>query len=43
MESIQYKACLAITGTIRGTSKEKTYQELVATTSLLIQKTVSVL
>ena len=26
--SIQYNACLAITGTIRGTSKEKLYQEI---------------
>ena len=28
LESIQYNACLAITGTIRGTSKEKLYQEI---------------
>ena len=28
LESIQYHACLAITGAIRGTSKEKLYQEL---------------
>ena len=28
LESIQYNACLAITGTIRGTSTEKMYQEL---------------
>ena len=28
LESIQYNACLAITSTIRGTSKEKLYQEL---------------
>ena len=28
LESIQYNACLAITGAIRGTSKEKFYQEL---------------
>ena len=28
MESIQYNAALAITGAIRGTSKEKLYQEL---------------
>ena len=28
LESIQYNACLAITGGIRGTSKEKLYQEL---------------
>ena len=28
LESIQYNACLAITGAIRGTSKEKRYQEL---------------
>ena len=28
LESIQYNACLAITGAIRGTSKEKLYQEL---------------
>ena len=27
-ESIQYNACLTITGAIRGTSKEKIYQEL---------------
>ena len=26
MESIQYNACLAITGAIRGTSREKIYQ-----------------
>ena len=28
LESIQYNASLAITGAIRGTSKEKLYQEL---------------
>ena len=28
LESIQYSACLAITGAIRGTSREKLYQEL---------------
>ena len=28
IESAQYNAALAITGTIRGTSKEKLYQEL---------------
>ena len=28
LESIQYRSCLAITGTMRGTSREKTYQEL---------------
>ena len=28
IESIQYNAVVAITGTIRGTSKEKLYQEL---------------
>ena len=28
IESIQYNACLAVTGTIRGTSKEKLYQKL---------------
>ena len=28
LESIQYNACLAITGAIRGASKEKIYQEL---------------
>ena len=28
LESIQYNACLAITGAIPGTSKEKLYQEL---------------
>ena len=28
LQSIQYNACLAITGAIRGTSKEKLYQEL---------------
>ena len=28
LESIQYNACLAITGAIRGTSKEKLYEEL---------------
>ena len=27
MESIQYNACLAITGAIRGTLREKIYQE----------------
>ena len=28
LESIQYNAYLAITGAVRGTSKEKLYQEL---------------
>ena len=28
LESIQYNACLALTGAIRGSSKEKIYQEL---------------
>ena len=28
LESIQYNACLAITGAIRGMSREKLYQEL---------------
>ena len=28
IESIQYNAALAITGTIRGSSREKLYQEL---------------
>ena len=28
LEFIQYNACLAITGTIRGTSKENLYQEI---------------
>ena len=28
IESVQYKACLAITGAIQGTSQEKLYQEL---------------
>ena len=28
MESVQYNAALAITGTVRGTSREKLYQEL---------------
>ena len=28
LESIQYNACLAIVGAIRGTSKEKLYQEI---------------
>ena len=28
MQSIQYKAALAITGSMRGTSREKLYQEL---------------
>ena len=28
LESIQYNACLTITGAIRGTSKENLYQEL---------------
>ena len=28
LESIQYNACLAITGAIRGLSREKLYQEL---------------
>ena len=27
LECIQYNACLAITGTIRGASREKLYQE----------------
>ena len=32
METIQYKAALAITGAIRGSSREKIYQELVLET-----------
>ena len=28
IESIQYNACLAITGTTKGSSREKNYQEL---------------
>ena len=28
LESVQYKAALAITGTIQGSSREKLYQEL---------------
>ena len=28
LESVQYNPCLALTGAIRGTSKEKLYQEL---------------
>ena len=28
IESVQYNACLAITGAIRGTSKKKLYDEL---------------
>ena len=28
IEKLQYKACLAITGAIQGTSKEKLYEEL---------------
>ena len=28
IESVQYNAALAITGTVRGTSREKLYQEL---------------
>ena len=28
IESVQYNACLAITGAMRGTSKEKLYDEL---------------
>ena len=28
IESVQYKACLAVTGAIRGTLQEKPHQEL---------------
>ena len=28
LESVQYRACLATTGAIRGTSREKIYQEV---------------
>ena len=28
LESVQYRACLAITGAIRGTSREKIYQDV---------------
>ena len=28
LDSIQYNVCLAITGALRGTSKEKIYKEL---------------
>ena len=37
LESIQYNACLAITGTIRGTSKEKLYQEIGLETLQLLR------
>ena len=40
MESIQYNTCLAITGAIRGMSKEKIYQELDLE-PLQLQKTLS--
>ena len=39
IESVQYKAALAITGAIQGTSREKIYQEL-ALESLKIKKMV---
>ena len=44
MESIQYNACLAITGAIRGTSREKNLPRIrpgVPPTSSLVQKTLS--
>ena len=44
MESIQYNACLAITGAIRGTSREKNLRRIrpgVPPTSSLVQKTLS--
>ena len=40
LESIQHNACLAVTGTIRGTSKEKLYCRLA---SSLVQKPSSFL
>ena len=44
LESIQYNACLAITGAIRGTSKEKLYQELgLESITSLVQKARNVL
>ena len=49
LESIQYNACLAITGAIRGISKEKRYQELprtrfrITSVTTLVQKTRNVL
>ena len=42
MESIQYNTCLAITGAIRGMSKEKIYQELDLE-PLQLQKTLSLI
>ena len=43
MESIQYNACLAITEAIRGTSREKIYQELGPSALSLVQETLSLL
>ena len=45
LELLQYIACLVITAAIRGTSKEKVYQELglslgVSSASTLVQKTM---
>ena len=44
LESIQYNACLAMTGAIRATSKEKLYQELrITSVMMLVQKIRKVL
>ena len=42
IESIQYNACLPLTGAITGTSKEKLYQNLafrITPTATMVQKT----
>ena len=40
-ESVQYDACLALSGAIRGSSREKRYQELGLDdgTSMMVQET----
>ena len=45
IELLQYNACLAITGAIRGTSREKLYEELVGvlSTTSLVQETILLL
>ena len=41
LKLIQYNPCLALTGAIRGTSKEQLYEELrVPSTTFLLQKTI---
>ena len=43
IESLQYNAALALTGAIRGSSKEKLYQELGFKFKKMIKEALSIL